>query len=266
MGLGLVAYDLTYFALATALYGGAAWVAARAFAEAQPYLPWPFLLVPCFAVFLVVLVAEIGVLTLLLPKLKTGKTALMRGSNFYVWMARSLLRRILFVPGLKWVLFTSNTLRFLTLRALGAKVAFSASMSADVEVLDPSLLIVGPRAVIGARSLLSGHYVEGGVLILGAITIGEKALIAADVTVGPGANVGEGATCQIRSAVGPNVVLGKGARLGGDSGLDVNVKVGAGADIGVRCYLARGVTVPDGARIPALTHLPSPSKSEAVQA
>ena len=262
MGLGLVAYDLTYFVLASALYGSAAWVAARAFLIAERYVPWPFLLVAGGAIFLVTLIAEVGVLTLFVPRLKTGRSALMRGANFYVWMVRSLLRRILFAPGLKWFLFTSNTLRFLTLRALGAKVAFSANMSSDVDILDPSLLVVGPRAVIGARSLVSGHYVEGGVLILGTVTIGEKAMIAADVTIGPGATIGEGATCQVRAAVGPNAVLGKGARLGGDSGLDVNVQVGAGADIGVRCYLARGVKVPDGTRIPALTHLPSPPREQ----
>jgi acetyltransferase-like isoleucine patch superfamily enzyme len=262
MGLGLVAYDLTYFVIASALYGGAAWVAARAFAVGAQYLPWPFLLVGCGAVFLITLIAEVGALTLLVPKLKPGRSALMRGKNFYVWMVRSLLRRILFAPGLKWFLFTSNTLRFLTLRALGARVAFSANMSSDVDVLDPSLLVIGPRAVVGARSLLSGHYVEGGVLILGTVTIGEKAMVAADVTIGPGATIGDGATCQLRSAVGPNAVLGKGARLGGDSGLDVNVHVGANADIGVRCYLARGVKVPDNARIPALTHMTTPPREQ----
>lgn len=257
MGPGLVAYDLTYFALATALYGTAGWATVRVLAMAPAIVPWPFLIVPGGLVFLLCLIAMIGALTLLCPKLKTGKVRMMKGT-FFVWMVRSLLRRILFAPGLKWFLFTSNTLRFLTLRALGAKVAFTANMSADVDVLDPSLLEVGPGSVIGARSLLSGHYVDGGVLMLGKITIGSKVLIAADVTVGPGAVVGDGATAKVRAAIGPNAVLGKEATLGGDAGMDSNSKVGDGADVGVRCYLARGAVVEPGAKIPALTHVTAP--------
>lgn len=254
MGPGLVAYDVTYFALATFLYGGAAWAAARAFAAGQAWAPWPLLVVPALVVFLVTLVLSVGALTLLCPRLVPGRVALMKGP-FMVWMVRSLLRRILFAPGLKWFLFTSNVLRFLTLRALGAKVAFTANMSADVDVLDPSLLEVGPGAVIGARSLLSGHYVEGGVLILGKISIGAKALIAADVTVGPGATIGEGATCQVRAAVGPGATVGRGATLKGDAALDVGAEVGDGAEIGVRCYLARNAKVAAGEKVPALTHV-----------
>jgi carbonic anhydrase/acetyltransferase-like protein (isoleucine patch superfamily) len=265
MGPGLVAYDLTYFALATALYGTAGWATVRVLVLAPAIVPWPFLIVPGGLVFLLCLIAMVGALTLLCPRLKTGKVRLMKGT-FFVWMVRSLLRRILFAPGLKWFLFTSNVLRFLTLRALGANVAFTANMSADVDVLDPSLLEVGPGAVIGARSLLSGHYVEGGVLMLGKITIGAKVLIAADVTVGPGAVVGDRATAKVRAAIGPNAHLGKGATLGGDAGMDSNSRVGDGADIGVRCYLARGAVVAAGEKVPALTHVKPQASSSAAPA
>jgi hypothetical protein len=59
---------------------------------------------------------------------------------------------------------SSNVLRFFAWRALGARIAFSASFSSDVDLLDPALASVGPGAVVGARCLLAGHYIKGGQL------------------------------------------------------------------------------------------------------
>lgn len=255
LGLGLVVYDVLYAVAAVLFYGGAL-VAGREAAVALGALGlgrfgWPLALLGGVVTGLVALVVAIGVATACLPRLKPGRYPLMRGGVFYGWLLRSLLRRLVMVPGLRAVLFSSNVLRFLTLRALGAKVAFSASFSSDVDLLDPALLTVGAGAVVGARSLVSGHYIEGGRLILGRVEIGESALIAAEVLIAPEVSIGARAKVLTRAALSRGVIVGEGATVGGDAVLDGFVRVGARAQIGTRAYLPLRRRVPDGARVGA---------------
>lgn len=257
MAPGLAAYDVVYIALATALYGSSAWAGAWVFGQLARHVAWPFALFPALLAALVALVLQVGALTFCVPRIPPGRYRLMKGKGFWAWMLRSLLRRVLMAPGLKWFLFTSNTLRWLTLKALGAKVPYDVNMSADVDLLDPSLLEVGSGAVLGARTLISGHYVEGGVLILGTVKVGARALLAGEVGVMPGVELGERAVAKARVALGPGAKVGAGASLGAETGLDVGASVGANADLGPRCTIGRGASVPEGARLPALTHVPA---------
>src|SRR3954451_23686113 len=112
MAIGLVVYDLLYMILCSGLYGGALWVGGQAFAAGSAHVPWPLALIAAALSSLVTLVAAVGVLTALVPRLKPGRYTLMKGTVFYAWILRSMLRRVLFVPGLKFVLFSSNVLRF----------------------------------------------------------------------------------------------------------------------------------------------------------
>ena len=56
-------------------------------------------------------------------------------------------------------------------------------------------------ATVGARCLLSGHCIEVGKLILGEIAVAPRALLAAEVLVGPSVRVGEGAMVKARAAL-----------------------------------------------------------------
>src|SRR2546429_162120 len=113
-------------------------------------------------------------------KVASGVYPWLRGRVFWGWLLRPMPRRVLLLPGLKWVLFNSNVLRFCALRAMGARVAFTASISSDVDLLDPSLVEIGPGAVIGSRCLLTAHYVQEGLLVLDEIRVGAGALLAGD--------------------------------------------------------------------------------------
>jgi len=258
----LVVYDLLYFTLATLLYGGAVYGGLRIRAALDgwpPLLAWPIALLGG----LIALIAEVGLLSALCPRLKPGRYAMMKGPVFWGWMFRSLLRRVLLLPSLKWVIFSSNVLRFLALRAMGARVAFTVSISADVDLLDPSLLTIGPGAVIGARCGLSGHYVENGQLVIDGIRVGARALLAADVGVGPGCSIGPRAFIKPRSTLTLFVNVGEGAEIGPAALLDPRATVGKGAFVGSGGYVgARGV-VADGGRVEAMTSASSATSKAA---
>lgn len=251
MAAGLLVYDLLFLTVATLVYGSSAWVAARAFHTAARAVPWELCLVPAGLAFTLAVIAQVAVLSALCPRLVPGRYPMMKSPVFWGWLLRSMLRRLLLLPGLKWLVMTSNVLRFLALRAMGADVAFTASMSSDVDVLDPQLLRVARRAMIGARSIVTGHYVEQGTLVLGAISIGDGALLAADVMCGPEVTIGRGARIGARTSISVGATIGEDARLSADVFLDRGAAVGKGARIATGALVPRGAVVGDGARFPA---------------
>ena len=251
MAPGLLVYDLLFFGLATVTYAAALRAAAFVFLELSARAPWPFAVVPAFVAGVLALIAQVGLLTLMCPRLVPGRYPAMKGRVFGGWLFRTLLRRLLMPPPIRWVIFSSNVLRFLALRAMGARVAFTASMSSDVDVLDPALLEVGPGAIIGAKCFTSGHYVDRGQLVLGVIRIGAGAMLAAAVNVGPGATVGAKAVVKPLAALGPDCVIGEGAQVGGEALIDIAARVGDGAHLGNRVHVRPGASVPAGAKVPA---------------
>jgi acetyltransferase-like isoleucine patch superfamily enzyme len=234
---GLVAFDVVLVVFAVVFYTGAGLAAERVYRPLAAVVPWPVAVVVASIVFLVVLVLEVSVASRLTPRPRPGRYAMMKSAVFWGWILRMAFARLLFLPGFKKVIFYSNVLRYLALRGLGANVAFSASMSSDVEILDPALLTVGAGAMLGARAFVSGHFIEKGELRLDEVRIGSGALIGMDAACGPGVVVGVNAVVQARVA------------------LSVRVNVGEAAVVGVGALLEADVVVADGAKVPARAHL-----------
>jgi len=256
---GIVAYDLIYLLLATLLYGSSAMLALRG----ARGLPWFLALPVCALVFLLALIAEVGALTALCPRLVPGRYPLLKDKVYYGWLFRSLLRRILFLPGLKTVIFTSSLLRFLALRALGARVAFACFISVDVELLDPSLTTIETEATLGARVMISCHYVSGGKLMLREVRIGKGAMLAAEALLAPGVTVGERAQIGARASLGVQVTVEEAAEIGGCAVVDSFARVGARAQVGSYAYVPALAEVEAGARWEAASNSASTRKSAA---
>jgi acetyltransferase-like isoleucine patch superfamily enzyme len=250
MGAGFVLYDLLFVFFATLLYGGAIAAGVRAFVAASARIPWPLAVVPALVVALLALIVEVFVATSLCPPLRPGRYRMMKSVTFYSWIFRSMFRRLLFDCGLRWLLFSSNVLRFLAFRALGARVHFAASMSTDVTVTDPALLVVGAGAMIGSRSYLAGHWVEHGRLVLAKIEIGEGSLLALDVLCSPGVVIGKKVTVKAGAVLAPNVRIDDHADIGAFCEVDAAAHVGRDARLAARAYVAQRQVVAAGTRFP----------------
>ena len=245
MAAGLVLYDLLYLSLAALLYGGALWSTWHTAASLSGNMISPFIFGPIAALAgLLILILEVAILTALCPRLKPGRYALMKSAVFYGWIFRSMLRRVLLLPSLKWILFNSNVLRWLSLRAMGARIAFTASISSDVDILDPSLTEIGAGSIVGARCGLSCHYLLPGLLVLDPIRIGQRAVLAADVAAGPGVTVGDGALVKPRSLLNIRARIGANAEVGPAAIIDALAEVGAGANVPTGALVAAKSIVP----------------------
>lgn len=226
--MALLLYDCIYLLASLLFYGASGWAAMIIAGHAGP----PWLAIPAAVLtFLLTLIALAGLVCALLPRLEPGAYDMMKGKVFYGWVFRSLVRRIIWFGPLKTAIFSVNALRYLSLRAQGARVAFTSNFSSDAEVLDPALLEVGPGAIIGARCFLSGHWVAEGRLVLDRTSVGARTLLAADVGVMPGVHIGARAFVEPQAGLGRGTVVGDDARIGRRASLDLGTRVEAGARI-----------------------------------
>jgi acetyltransferase-like isoleucine patch superfamily enzyme len=243
MAFGLIVYDVLYVLTATGLYGASFAVARRFFLALEGHFPiWATAPASVLA-FMLTLILLVGLLTRLLPPLKAGSFPILKSPVFFSWMLRSLLRRILFFPPLKVILFNVNILRFLALRALQAKVAFTANVSNDVDILDPALVSLGPGTVLGGQVFLSPHYMHGNNLVLGRIEIAKGALVANGNLLGPDVIISERAVLKARASIGVGVRVQEGAHVGPCALLDNNVVLEPGARVGSGVVLGKGTQV-----------------------
>lgn len=159
-------------------------------------------------------IAATTLIAWLLPRPKPGRHPLMGDASFFLWVFGLVVRRWLDLPPMGLLWRQSNLARFVVLRACGAKVRLSTSISSDAVLLDPNLLVLGPRVVIGSEAVITGHYMTRDVLMLAAVEIGAGTEIGAQVSIGPGARIGAGVRVEPRANIGNDAVIGDGAVVG----------------------------------------------------
>lgn len=244
MAGGMIAMDVITLLFAVLLYGTSARAALEVFRRTAPGAGTLVGVVAALLTFLLSLLVLVAVLHRVFPKPAAGRHKMMKGAAFWGWTLNFLLKRVIYFPPLRAVLYSSNILRFLSLRALGCEIAFTASMSIDADVMDPSLTTIGPGATLGARTLVASHFFEGNELTLAPVIIGKNVLLGADTTVGPG--------CTIRD----------GSRVLGRTTLSVFCTIGEGARVQPGCYLDSKVTIEPGENVPARSYRARPEKTK----
>ncbi len=191
MVLGLLLADFIYLLLLLSGSLAGAALGHWTWRQVAAHVPLPATLVLVAAASLLGYVAFVCLVALTLPRPKAGKHRMFASRSFYWWMLHMLVRRALDVPPVSTLLMQFNTLRWLSLRCLGARVHFTTNMSSDVMVLDPWLFEAGPNVIIGARTAITGHYIRDGVLRLSKITIGSDVVIGGDCGLGLGTRIGD---------------------------------------------------------------------------
>ena len=215
MRISLILYDFFILLVAILSYG-TGFALSAGFVHFFAAVPWPFkgaIYVLAVIVFVLGTILAVGILNLLTPPMKEVHFTAPVSQEFYIWIAYLAFNRMIFLLPIKNIVLYSSFLRFLAFRALGARIAYETSISANVEFTDMPMIEVGAGSIIGAYSLLSGHYLNKGNLYLGKIKIGERVNIGGYTRIGPGVEIGNdswiGADCQIA----PMVVIGAGCTI-----------------------------------------------------
>lgn len=130
---------------------------------------------------------------ILIPKLKPGTYNLEKDSMVVYWYMHMSLSRSLNSTGLRAIIRSSNILKFLYYRALGAKIAYTANYSTDLEIVDPSLITMEQNVMVGGKCIISCHLIYNNKLVLKPITLKKNAFIQFNNTIAQGTTVGESA-------------------------------------------------------------------------
>lgn len=212
---------------------------------------WRWALLPAFGVgALGILLLEVALIHRVLPAVRPGIHPV-PSRDAAAWLARFWLQRAVFQSLWRELLMGSALLRWLTLRALGGRVALNANLSSDVLLSDTYLVRIGEGALIGTGALLTPHAFIGDRILLKPIHVDDGAQIFGHASIGPGCTIGPGATVGYRCSIGPDSTLEEGAHVGLGVTAIAEVRIGAGARVGPGAILLRGTTIPPGARIPA---------------
>ena len=239
MAGGMIAMDVLSLLMAILMYGSSARAAGEVFRITAPVVGTLLAVVVAVLAFLLTLLLEVALLHRLFPKPRPGRHKVMKGAAFWGWTLNFVLKRVVYFPPLRNILYSSNILRYLSLRALGCNVAFTASMSIDADIMDPSLTTVGPGATLGTRVLVASHFFEGTELNLARVTIGKDVLLGADTMLGPGCDIREGAKVLGRTTLSLFCTVGENAKIFPGSHLDSKVVIEPGEVVPPRSYRAR---------------------------
>lgn len=252
-----LAFDLAFLILATLIVGPplAATAALVAWLPLPAWAAWG--LAPVwFVLFLVLLCAALFVARMSIPKLKPGLHAFPGSIQAVGWLLHFALQRIANQPLWRPMVFSLAGLRWLMLRALGAKAAFGIQSAMDVQLVDPSLFEVGPGSMLAANTLIAGHFIEHGLLLLAPVKLAAGVQIMGQVALAPGCELGENAVVGPGSKLLPNCKIGADVFIGLGCVLYENVTIGSDAVIGHQSTLERGVTIGEGAVVRPFTHVP----------
>ncbi|WP_291314024.1 Pls/PosA family non-ribosomal peptide synthetase [Corynebacterium sp. UBA2622] len=185
------------------------WWAILANALGLLHLSWVTL-----AVLFVVLCTPLGRLhvgalgaRLIRGRIAPGEYARGGATHLRLWAAERwvLASGALNISGSTWVAYFA--------RLLGAKVGSGV----DLHTLPPTtgLLTLGPGAAVEPEVDLTGYWLDGDILRVGAITIGAEARIGARSTLLPGADIHADAHVEAGSTVTGDKPVKKGARWAG---------------------------------------------------
>ncbi len=209
-----------------------------------------------------------SLLSWFLPPLKPGKYSLFDASNkeYIFWTLRRVSSQFyltLFQP----ILFLNSFLQIFILRALGAYVHRTAHISTNSQIMDPNLLYLGKKSVLGEKTILASSLVpKNGVLKTGTIRIGDFTVLGGLSKVGPGTNIGNHVFIQADVSISKSVEIKDHVFIGAMSCISSYVVIENNVNIGTNCIIPPHTLLKEGTNIPDNTILrPKSEPSEEVK-
>lgn len=231
---------------------GLAWFAAWA---ALPLLMFPLLgAVPGAAAWIVLVpwtsLCGVALVHRLLPPSLPGAFRLFADAGAVHWALKGWAPS-LYLTVFQSVYFMSERFQRVALRALGARLGTGARLTSRTVIREPHHVRVGAASLIGEYvHLVCSYQPRIGVLVVGAIDIGERVLVGAHTHVGPGAIIGDDVFLEYSVCVGAHSSVGAGTRIGAGTAIYNSVRIGSGVTIGKGCLIRSGEVIPDGAAVP----------------
>lgn len=211
-------------------------------------------------IFLLSLIAYFALLSRLIPKPKAGKYPFPFHKESVLWGLHFSLQRVAMLPPWRNVFMSFNTLKFLFLKSLGAKIPFQIWTSSNIELAEIYMISLGKNALLGSRAEINCHFIRDNHLILAPTCIEEDAQILIDTVLGPACRIGK------KSVLGPcskmiyKVQIGESTHIGNRCFFETHIQIGDNVKIGDFVTVESAVTIESGVSIPSGTWIRKGSK------
>lgn len=201
------------------------------------------LLFPVLTVLLIALIFK------LLPNVPNGKHNFFT-KHYYIWLFKDLIHETVVTSSfLNNLVIRIKPIRYLFYSIIGMPNKNLIILANDVRILDPDRVHIGKFTFIGINTILSGHIIRSGRLVLEKIHIGNSNILGAFCSVACGVKTGN--DCKIDSfvTINNNVTIGNNSVILGKTFIDSYVKIGNNVRVGKSCIIGSNTIIEDKAII-----------------
>ena len=164
------------------------------------------------AVFVLMCILPVAAKWIILGRFRPGEIRLWSLAYFRFWLVKTLMRTS------PLVLLRGSPLTTFYLRAMGAKVGRNVTIMTNRLPVCTDLLTIGEGTVIRKDAVLNGYRAHGGVIQLGALTLGRDVIVGEGSVLDVGTALGDGSQLGHRSTLYTGQSVPAGERWHGSPG------------------------------------------------
>ena len=164
------------------------------------------------AVFVLMCILPVAAKWIILGRFRPGEIRLWSLAYFRFWLVKTLMRTS------PLVLLRGSPLTTFYLRAMGAKVGRNVTIMTNRLPVCTDLLTIGEGTVIRKDAVLNGYRAHGGVIQLGALTLGRDVIVGEGSVLDVGTAMGDGSQLGHRSTLYTGQSVPAGERWHGSPG------------------------------------------------
>ncbi|WP_223915924.1 Pls/PosA family non-ribosomal peptide synthetase [Arthrobacter sp. NicSoilC12] len=172
------------------------------------------------AVFVLMCILPVAAKWIILGRFRPGEIRLWSLAYFRFWLVKTLMRTS------PLVLLRGSPLTTFYLRAMGAKVGRNVMIMTNRLPVCTDLLTIGEGTVIRKDAVLNGYRAHGGVIQLGALTLGRDVIVGEGSVLDVGTALGDGSQLGHRSTLYTGQSVPAGERWHGSPGRRTEVDYG----------------------------------------
>ncbi len=172
------------------------------------------------AVFVLMCILPVAAKWIILGRFRSGEIRLWSLAYFRFWLVKTLMRTS------PLALLRGSPLTTFYLRAMGAKVGRNVTIMTNRLPVCTDLLTIGEGTVIRKDAVLNGYRVHGGVIQLGALTLGRDVIVGEGSVLDIGTALGDGSQLGHRSTLYTDQSVPAGDRWHGSPGRRTEVDYG----------------------------------------
>ena len=171
------------------------------------------------AVFVLMCILPVAAKWIILGRFRPGEIRLWSLAYFRFWLVKTLMRTS------PLALLRGSPLTTFYLRAMGAKVGRNVTIMTNRLPVCTDLLTIGEGTVIRKDAVLNGYRAHGGVIQLGALTLGRDVIVGEGSVLDIGTALGDGSQLGHRSTLYTGQSVPAGERWHGSPGRRTEVRI-----------------------------------------